>query len=122
MVDSGGSTGHPQIAQSLRAANDSVIESYQVGENITGAAFWANAGGGKAHIRWVRPNDDESAFLNALARVAARGELNGRGHQFAGVFRTHGLIAPVFDLDQRLTTLLMRITSRAWTRPWGRNL
>ena len=31
----------PQIAQSLRAANDSVIESHQVGENITGAAFWA---------------------------------------------------------------------------------
>ena len=90
----------PQIAQSLRAANDSVIESYQVGENITGAAFWANAGGGKAHIRWVRPNDDEAAFLNALARVAARGELNlGEGTKFAGVFRTHGLIAPVFDLD-----------------------
>ena len=90
----------PQIAQSLRAANDSVIESHEVGENITGAAFWANAGGGKAHIRWVRPSDDESAFLNALARVAARGELNlGEDTKFAGVFRTHGLIAPVFDLD-----------------------
>ena len=94
----------PQIAQSLRAANDSVIESHQVGENITGAAFWANAGGGKAHIRWVRPNDDESAFLNALARVAARGELNlGEDTKFAGVFRTHGLIAPVFDLDPEVS-------------------
>ncbi|WP_165243232.1 DUF5926 family protein [Corynebacterium lizhenjunii] len=91
----------PQVAQSLQMANDSVIESHRVGveAGITGTAFWANAGGGKAHIRWVRPNDDESAFLAALARVAARGELNlGEGTKFAGVFRTHGLIAPVFDL------------------------
>ncbi len=93
----------PQMAQALQRANDSVIESYQVGqeaEGFVGTAFWANAGGGKAHIRWVRPCDDESAFLNALARVAARGELNlGEDTKFAGVFRTHGLIAPVFDLD-----------------------
>lgn len=89
----------PQVAQSMQMANDSVIESHQVGNDIEGIAFWANAGGGKAHIRWVRPNDDENAFLNALARVAARGELNlGEGTKFAGVFRTHGLIAPVFDL------------------------
>ena len=38
--------------------------------------------------------------MNALARVAARGELNlGDNTKFAGVFRTHGLIAPVFDLQ-----------------------
>ena len=90
----------PQIAQSMQMANDSVIESHQVGEGIVGTAFWANAGGGKAHIRWVRPNDDEAALLNGLARIAARGDLNlGEGTKFAGVFRTHGLIAPVFDLD-----------------------
>lgn len=90
----------PQVAHSMQAANDSVIPSQQVGNDITGTAFWANAGGGKAHIRWVRPHDDESAFLNALARVAARGDLNlGESTKFAGVFRTHGLIAPVFDLD-----------------------
>ena len=48
----------------------------------------------------MRPCDDENAFLNALARVAARGELNlGEDTKFAGVFRTHGLIAPVFDLQ-----------------------
>ena len=39
-------------------------------------------------------------MLNAIARVAARGEMNlGEGTKFAGVFRTHGLIAPVFDLQ-----------------------
>ena len=71
-----------------------------MGENITGAAFWANAGGGKAHIRWVRQEDDERLLLNALARIAARGELNlGEGTKFAGAFRTHGLLVPVWDLD-----------------------
>lgn len=91
----------PQVAQSLQVANDSVIESHQVGKDaIVGTAFWANAGGGKAHIRWVRPAADENALLNGLARIAAREELNlGEGTKFAGVFRTHGLVAPVFDLD-----------------------
>ncbi|AKE40112.1 DUF5926 family protein [Corynebacterium camporealensis] len=92
----------PEIAQSLQAANDSVIESHEVGhsDEFPGTAFWANAGGGKAHIRWVFPHDNESALLNALARVAARGDLNlGENTKFAGVFRTHGLIAPVFDLQ-----------------------
>lgn len=100
-----GSPLPPEVAQSMQIANDSVIESHRVGEEaakdgFVGTAFWANAGGGKAHIRWVRPTEDESALLNALARVAAAGELNlGEGTKFAGVFRTHGLIAPVFDLD-----------------------
>jgi len=39
-------------------------------------------------------------MLSALARIAARGELNlGEGTKFAGVFRTHGVVVPVFDLD-----------------------
>ncbi len=95
-----GAPSNPQVAQSLQMANESVIPSHLVGENITGTAFWADSGHGKAHIRWVRPEEDENAFLNALARVAAAGELSlGENTKFAGVFRTHGLIAPVFDLD-----------------------
>ena len=86
--------------QALQAANDSVVESHRVDTEIPGAVWWVNPGGGKAHIRWVRPDDNEDALLNALARVAARGELNlGEGTKFAGVFRTHGIIVPVFDLD-----------------------
>ena len=55
---------------------------------------------GKAHIRWVRTEDNEAQMLSALARIAARGELNlGEGTKFAGAFRTHGLVVPVFDLD-----------------------
>lgn len=87
-------------AQGLAQANDSVVPSHRVNADISGAAWWVNPGGGKAHIRWVRTEDDETTFLKALARIAARGELNlGDGSRFAGVFRTHGLLVPVFDLD-----------------------
>jgi len=90
----------PVTAQALQQANDAVVESHRVDTDIPGAVWWVNPGGGKAHIRWVRPDDNEDGLLNALARVAARGELNlGEGTKFAGVFRTHGIIVPVFDLD-----------------------
>lgn len=91
---------NPQIAQALQRANDAIIPSTKVDADVPGSVWWVNPGGGKAHIRWIRPEDDERALLNALARVAARGELNlGDGTKFAGTFRTHGLLVPVFDLD-----------------------
>ncbi|MBD0324522.1 MAG: hypothetical protein ICV72_14230 [Aldersonia sp.] len=62
------------------------------------AAWWVDAGD-KAHLRWVRP-EDEDALMLALARVHARAGLHlGDGSRFAGTFRTHGLLVPVFDLD-----------------------
>ena len=37
--------------------------------------------------------------LDALARVSAVGELTlGEGTRFAGMFRAHGLLVPVWDL------------------------
>lgn len=91
----------PEIAQTLNQANETVIESHQVGADIDGTLFWAASGGDKAHVRWVFPVENETGVLNAIARVAARGEMNlGEGTKFAGVFRTHGLIAPVFDVQQ----------------------
>lgn len=90
----------PQIQQALQQANDAVLPSEKVGEGLPGAIWWVNPGGGKAHIRWVRTEDNEVQMLSALARIAARGELNfGEGTKFAGAFRTHGLVVPVFDLD-----------------------
>lgn len=86
--------------QALQNANDAVIESHRVVADVPGSVWWASPGGGKAYLRWVRVDDNEDAILQALARVAARGELSlGEGTKFAGVFRTHGLVAPVFDLD-----------------------
>lgn len=62
------------------------------------AAWWVDAGE-KAHLRWVRPESEDDLML-ALARVHAAGGLNlGEGSRYAGSFRTHGLLVPVFDLD-----------------------
>lgn len=87
-------------AQAIREANERIIPSYPVEANIPGVAWWVNPGNGKAHIRWVRTDDNENQLLNALARIAARGELVlGEGSKFAGAFRTHGVVVPVWDLD-----------------------
>lgn len=41
--------------------------------------------------------------MTALARLHAAGRLTlGEGSRFAGSFRTHGLLVPVFDLDNEL--------------------
>lgn len=88
----------PEMAQSLRQANDSVMPSWPVEAKVSGTAWWIDPGE-KAHIRWVR-TDDEEKLLRALARIGAAGKLNlGEDTKFAGVFRTHGVVVPVFDLD-----------------------
>lgn len=89
---------NPQIAASLQRANDSILPSHRVEASIKGAAWWINPGE-KAHIRWVRP-EEETKLLHALARLHAAGELHvGEGSKFAGVFRTHGVLVPVWDVD-----------------------
>ncbi|WP_276652606.1 DUF5926 family protein [Corynebacterium vitaeruminis] len=88
----------PQYAQAIQAANDSILPSRRIEAGVPGTVWWINPGG-KAHIRWVR-GENEDALLRALARIAARGELKlGEETKFAGVFRTHGLVVPVWDLD-----------------------
>lgn len=90
--------GNPQVMATLQRANDSVLPSHRVDADIKGAAWWIDPGE-KAHIRWVR-QEDEFELLNALARLHAAGELHlGEGSKFAGVFRTHGVLVPVWDLD-----------------------
>ncbi|WP_080794331.1 DUF5926 family protein [Corynebacterium pacaense] len=93
-----GDTQSPQVAQHMQAANESILPSHPVEVDVPGAIWWVNPGG-KAHIRWVR-TEEENALLLALARIAARGELHlGADTRFAGVFRTHGITVPVWDLD-----------------------
>lgn len=88
----------PEVAQHMQMANESILPSHPVEADVPGAVWWVNPGG-KAHIRWVR-TDEENALLAALARIAARGELIlGEETKFAGAFRTHGITVPVWDLD-----------------------
>ena len=61
------------------------------------AAYWCRVPD-RAHMRWVLP-DDEDRALDALARLsAAGGLLLGDDTKFAGMFRAHGRLVPVWDL------------------------
>lgn len=95
-----GATPDVMTAQAIRRAEETLVPSHQITADVPGSVWWVNPGGGKAHIRWVRTDDNEERVLQALARIAARGELKlGQETKFAGVFRTHGLVVPVWDLD-----------------------
>ncbi|NMO04373.1 hypothetical protein HH308_24440 [Gordonia sp. TBRC 11910] len=94
-----GSALPPEIAQMLGRANDTIMPTARLtATSGIGAPWWVDAGD-RAHLRWVRP-EDEDDVMRALARLHAAGHLTlGEGSRFAGSFRTHGLLVPVFDLD-----------------------
>ncbi|BDT84330.1 hypothetical protein IU485_24460 [Nocardia cyriacigeorgica] len=90
----------PQVAATIEQAKQAIMPSdrLDLGADAVGAAWWVDAGE-KAHLRWVRPEPEDDLML-ALARLHASGGLHlGEGSRFAGSFRTHGLLVPVFDLD-----------------------
>ena len=61
------------------------------------AAYWTSMGA-KEHLRWVMP-EPEDQLLDALARLHAAGQDElAPGSRFVGMFRAHGLLAPVWDL------------------------
>ncbi|MEU7763604.1 DUF5926 family protein [Nocardia sp. NPDC049190] len=91
----------PQVAATIEQAKQAIMPSARLGLDVDaiGAAWWVDAGE-KAHIRWVRPEPEDDLML-ALARLHAASGLHlGEGSRFAGSFRTHGLLVPVFDLDR----------------------
>jgi len=85
----------PQAKQLLEQANAAVFPTVKLAARR--GAYWCLAGA-KAHVRLVL-TDDEDAALLALTRLSAAGELTlGEGTKFAGMFRAHGRLAPVWDL------------------------
>jgi len=87
------------VALSLERANAAILPTERVSAPGVRAAYWVDAGD-KAHLRWVRPEPEET-LLAALARLSVRGELDlGEGSRYAGSFRAHGLLVPVWDLDR----------------------
>jgi hypothetical protein len=61
------------------------------------AAYWTSMGE-REFLRWVRP-EPEDALLDALARLhAAREDHLVEGARLIGMFRAHGVLAPVWDL------------------------
>lgn len=61
------------------------------------AAYWTDVGP-KEHLRWVMP-EPEDQLLDALARLHAAGKDDiAPESRLVGMFRAHGLLAPVWDL------------------------
>jgi hypothetical protein len=95
-------------ALSLERANAAIMPTDRIGP----AAYWVDTGE-KAHLRWVRPEPEEQ-LLAAMSRLAARGELIlGEGSRYAGSYRAHGLLVPVWDLDRESH-------AREWIEPAAR--
>jgi len=85
----------PDVKASLERANASIYPTVKL--EAAPAAYWCRVPE-KSHVRWVLP-DDEEAALAALARLSAAGSLTLGGQtKFAGMFRAHGLLVPVWDL------------------------
>lgn len=96
-----GSEPAPDVAASLERANAVILPTEPVLADGVRAAYWVDTGS-KAHLRWVRPEPEE-ALVAALARLQAKGELAlTEGARYAGSFRAHGLLVPVWDLDREL--------------------
>lgn len=94
----------PEVGQMLQRANDTILPTARLkNDSGIGAPWWVDAGD-RAHLRWVRP-EDEDDLMSALARVhEALGNLTlGEGSRFAGSFRTHGLLVPVLGPRRRET-------------------
>jgi len=88
-----------EVTATLERAN-SVIMPTEAVDGVR-AAYWVDTGS-KAHLRWVRP-ETEDDLMAALARLHAAGQLElGEGTRYAGAFRAHGLLVPVWDLDREM--------------------
>jgi hypothetical protein len=86
-----------ELATSLERANAAIMPTARVAD-LPGA-YWVDTAE-KAHLRWVRA-EDEAELMAALARLSAADQLDlGDGSRYVGSFRAHGCLVPVWDLDR----------------------
>jgi hypothetical protein len=91
-----GAAVDPAARAGLQHANEMVMPTVRLAG--LQAAYWCRPGAERAHVRWVRPEPEE-LLLDALARLAAAEQLAlGEGTRYAGAFRAHGLVVPVWDV------------------------
>ena len=85
----------PDMAAALEQANAAAPPSARL--TSVEAAYWTDAGA-KEHLRWVMPQPEDD-LLDALARLHAAGQdVVAPQSRLVGMFRAHGLLAPVWDL------------------------
>ena len=83
------------MVEALEQASGAVAPTTRL--SSVDAAYWVDAGS-KEHLRWVLP-EDETALLDALARLHAAGDDSiADDSKLVGMFRAHGLLTPVWDL------------------------
>lgn len=83
------------MAASLESANAAAAPTARL--SSVEAAYWTDTGT-REHLRWVMPYDEEQ-LLSALARMHVAGrDVIADGSRLVGMFRTHGRLAPVWDL------------------------
>ena len=84
------------LQAALEQADASASPSSRLGS--VDAAYWTDVTT-KEHLRWVLP-EPEDAALDALARLHAAGrDQLVPGSRLVGMFRAHGLLVPVWDLE-----------------------
>jgi Family of unknown function (DUF5926)/SEC-C motif len=85
----------PTVAAALEQADSAAAPTARL--TSVPAAYWTDAGT-REHLRWVMP-EQEGPLLDALARLhaAGRDQLVPES-RLIGMFRAHGLLAPVWDL------------------------
>ncbi|GGK93805.1 DUF5926 family protein [Mangrovihabitans endophyticus] len=89
--------GDPNVSASLERANASIYPTVRM--SAAHAAYWCRVPE-KSHVRWVLAEPEDTA-LAALARLSAAGDLRlGDDTRFAGMFRAHGLLVPVWDVPR----------------------
>ena len=83
------------LAAALEQANENASPTARL--TSVEAAYWTSVGT-KEHLRWVMP-EPEDALLTALARLHVSGaDVIAPEARLVGMFRAHGLLAPVWDL------------------------
>ena len=96
-----------EVQASLERANAAVVPTVRL--DGVEAVYWCRIGE-RAHLRWVVPYE-EDPLLDALARLATADELGlGDGTRYAGSFRAHGLLVPVWDLP-------VEVPAERWAAP-----
>lgn len=84
-----------ELAEAMEQANEASTPTARL--TSVEAAYWTDVGT-KEHLRWVMP-EPEDALLDALSRLHAAGnDVLVPDSRLVGMFRAHGLLAPVWDL------------------------
>lgn len=92
-----GETDDDAVNAVMEQANSSIIPTQRLA-SVTSA--YVATMGERRYLRWVQPHG-EDALLDALARLRAVGQdALADGTTLLGAFRAHGLLVPVWELDE----------------------